>query len=147
MRSKSLACWRLAGAVLFFAILAGCATTADIESAKGTWQGSTYDDVVSRWGTPVRQTSLSDGAQVYTWVTEASSGSAGTYGSVGVFGGSGGIGRGVGVGVGLPLAGFGMGGGGGEIVRCERTLTFRNGRVVEQLWQGDPRLCSTLGKV
>jgi hypothetical protein len=93
----------------------------------------------------VRQTSLSDGAQVYTWVTEASGGyPAGTYGSVGVFGGSGG--RGVGVGVGLPLPGFGMGGG-GEIVRCERTLTFRDGRVADQLWQGDPSLCSTLGKV
>jgi len=137
--------WRLGGAVVFFTIVSGCATTADIDSAKGTWNGSTYDDVVSRWGTPVRQTSLSDGAQVYTWVTEASSGSSGTYGSVGVFGGSGG--GGVGVGIGLPLPGFGGGYGGGEILRCERTLTFRGGRVVEQLWQGDPRLCSTLGKV
>src|SRR5690349_19121509 len=93
------------GTVLFFTIIAGCATTADIDAAKGTWIGSTYDDVVSRWGTPVRQTSLSDGAQVYTWVTEGSSGYSGTYGSVGVAGGSGG--RGVGVGIGLPLPGFG----------------------------------------
>lgn len=147
MNIQCLSTWRLAGALLVAAALSGCATTADIEGAKGTWRGSTYDDVVSRWGTPVRQTSLADGAQVYTWVTEASSGSPGTYGSVGVFGGSGGIGRGVGVGVGLPLPGFGMGGGGGELVRCERTLTFRSGRVAEQLWQGDPRLCSTLGKV
>lgn len=135
--------WRLCGSVVLFTIFAGCATTADIDTAKGTWHGSTYDDVVSRWGTPVRQTSLTDGSQVYTWVTEASSGHSGTYGSVGVFGGSGGRG-GVGVGVGLPLPGFG--GGGGEIVRCERTLTFRSGRVAEQLWQGDPRLCSSLGK-
>jgi hypothetical protein len=135
--------WRLGGSVLLFTILAGCATTADIESAKSTWQGATYDEVVARWGTPVRQTSLSDGAQVYTWVTEASSGGSGTFGSVGVFGGSGG--GGVGVGIGLPLPGFG-GGGGGEIQRCERTLTFRNGRAVDQLWQGQPALCSTLGK-
>ncbi len=146
MSNPCLAALRLGGSVLMFTILAGCATTADIDSAKGTWHGSTYDDVVSRWGTPVRQTSLTDGSQVYTWVTEASSGHSGTYGSVGVFGGSGGRG-GVGVGVGLPLPGFGMGGGGGEIVRCERTLTFKGGRVAEQLWQGDPRLCSTLGKV
>jgi hypothetical protein len=112
--------WRL-GSVLFFTILAGCATTADIDGAKGTWNGSTYDEVVSRWGTPVRQTTLSDGSHVYTWVTEAAGGYyPGTYGSVGV---------------------------GGEIVRCERTLTFREGRVAEQLWQGDPRLCSSLGKV
>jgi hypothetical protein len=143
--SSGLAPWRLGGSMLTVWLLAGCATTADIDSAKGTWHGSTYDDVVSRWGTPVRQTSLSDGSQVYTWVTEGAYGSGGTHGSVGVFGGSGGFGRGVGIGVGLPLPGFG--GGGGEIVRCERTLTFRNGRVADQLWQGDPGLCSTLGKV
>ena|SRR5688572_2303746 len=148
MEAKRSAALCLCGAMLMAGFLAACATTADIDGAKGTWNGATYDEVVSRWGTPVRQTSLTDGSQVYTWVTEASSGGGGgTYGSVGVFGGSGGIGRGVGVGVGLPLPGFGMGGGGGEIVRCERTLTFRNGRVAEQLWQGEPRLCSTLGKV
>ena len=144
-RAFQARCTRLLGAVVLCTILSGCATTADIESAKGSWHGSTYDDVVSRWGTPVRQTSLSDGAQVYTWLTEASSGySSGTYGSIGVAGGSGG--RGAGIGLSLPLPGLG-GGGGGEIVRCERTLTFRNGRVADQLWQGDPGLCSTLGKV
>ena len=141
-----LASWRLGGSILGFCLVAGCATTADIDTAKGTWHGATYDQVVAAWGTPVRQTSLSDGAQVYTWVTEASSGGAGgTFGSVGVFGGGGR--GGVGVGLGLPLPGFGGGGGGGEIVRCERSLTFRSGRVADQLWQGDPRLCSTLGKV
>ena len=147
MQIKRRAPWRL-GFVLFFTILAGCATTADIEGAKGTWHGSTYDDVVARWGTPVRQTSLTDGSQVYTWITEASGGGypGGTFGSVGVAGGSGG-GRAAGIGISMPLPGFGMGGGGGEIVRCERTLTFRNGRVAEQLWQGEPRLCSSLGKV
>lgn len=133
------ATWRIGGSILIFCLFAGCATTADIDSAKGTWQGATYDQVVARWGTPVRQTSLTDGAQVYTWVTEASS--SGFPGSVGVFGGSGG--GGVGVGFGIPLPGMG---GGGEIVRCERTLTFRGGRVADQLWQGEPRLCSTLGK-
>lgn len=140
-----LATWRLGGLILSSCVLAGCATTADIDTAKGTWHGATYDQVVAAWGTPVRQTTLTDGAQVYTWVTEASGGSGGTYGSVGVFGGGGS--RGVGVGVGLPLPGFGMGGGGGELLRCERTLTFRSGRVADQLWQGDPQLCSTLGKV
>jgi hypothetical protein len=144
MSSASRSSWRRGGIVLFFTILAGCATTADIESAKSTWQGATYDEVVARWGTPVRQTSLTDGSQVYTWITEASSPYSGTYGSIGVFGGSGGGGSGVGVGIGLPLPGFG--GGGGEIQRCERTLTFRNGRATEQLWQGQPGLCSTLGR-
>jgi hypothetical protein len=146
MSNPCLATLRLGGSVLMFIILAGCATTADIDGAKGTWNGATYDEVVSRWGTPVRQTTLSDGSHVYTWVTEASSGfPGGTFGSVGVAGGSGG-GRVAGIGLSLPLPGFG-GGGGGEIVRCERTLTFREGRVAEQLWQGDPRLCSSLGKV
>jgi hypothetical protein len=144
MSSSFSAAWRLGGSILVFCAVAGCATTADIETAKSTWQGATYDEVVARWGTPVRQTSLTDGSQVYTWVTEGSSGYSGTYGSVGVFGGSGG-GGGVGVGIGLPLPGFG-GGGGGEIQRCERTLTFRNGRATEQLWQGQPGLCSTLGR-
>lgn len=139
MNWRSLASWHPGGPMLVFCLLAGCATTADIDSAKSTWQGATYDEVVARWGTPARQTSLSDGSQVYTWVTEASSG--GFPGSVGVFGGS--AGSGVGVGIGLPLPGMG---GGGEIQRCERTLTFRRGRVAEQLWQGQPGLCSTLGK-
>lgn len=133
------ASWRLAGSILLAALLAGCATTADIDSAKTTWQGATYDQVVARWGTPVRQTSLSDGSQVYTWVTEAGGGGF-SGGTVGVFGGTGGGG----IGIGLPLPG--MGGGGGELQRCERTLTFRNGRVADQLWQGQPRLCSTLGR-
>jgi hypothetical protein len=122
-------------ALLAAALLAGCATTADIEKAKGSWQGATYDEVVARWGVPARQTKLSDGSDVYTWVSE---GGGGGYSgsSVGVFGGSGGVG----VGIGLPLPG--MGGGGGEIQRCERSLTFKNARVVDQLWQGSPRFCS-----
>ena len=137
---------KIKSSLLSALLVAGCATTADIDSAKGTWHGATYDQVVTAWGTPVRQTTLSDGSQVYTWVTEASGGySPGTYGSVGVGGSSGG-GRVAGIGISMPLPGFGMGGG-GEIVRCERTLTFRSGRVAEQLWQGDPRLCSTLGRV
>jgi hypothetical protein len=141
MRDRDFASLRLCGSILLISLLAGCATTADIDSAKTTWHGATYDQVVSRWGTPVRQTTLSDGAQVYTWITEG--GGGGFPGSVGVFGGSGGGGGGVGVGIGLPLPGMG---GGGELQRCERTLTFRGGRVVEQLWQGQPRLCSTLGR-
>jgi hypothetical protein len=123
--------------MLMLAILTGCATTADIDSAKTTWQGATYDEVVGRWGTPVRQTSLTDGSQVYTWISE--SGGGGFPGQVGVAGGSGGGG----IGISIPLPGLG----GGEFQRCERTLTFRNGRVSDQLWQGSPRLCSSLGKV
>lgn len=126
----------LSGMILLpLALLYGCATTADMDKAKDTWVGSTYDDVVARWGAPSRQTTLSDGAQVNTWVAER--GGGGYPASAGVFGGTGGGG----IGISIPLPG--MGGGGGEYQRCERTLTFRKGRVVEQLWQGHPGFCST----
>lgn len=126
---------RAAIAVLLTVLAAGCATMADMDKAKDTWNGSTYDEVVARWGVSSRQTTLSDGAQVHTWVAER--GGGGYPGSAGVFGGTGGGG----VGISIPLPG--MGGGGGEYQRCERTLTFRKGRVTDQMWQGDPGLCST----
>jgi len=122
--------------LLSLALLAGCATMEDMDRAKGTWLGSSYDEVVSRWGVPVRQTTLSDGAQVYTWTAER--GGGGYPASAGVFGGSGGGG----IGVSIPLPGMG----GGEYQRCERTLTFRRDRVVDQLWQGHPGFCSTFTK-
>ncbi len=125
-----------AAAILLSIVLAaGCATMADMDRAKGTWLGSSYDEVVSRWGVPARQTVLSDGAQVYTWVSERGGGYPA---SAGVFGGSGGGG----IGVSIPLPGMG----GGEHQRCERTLTFRRDRVVDQLWQGHPGFCSTFTK-
>jgi len=122
--------------LLALALLAGCTTTGDIDKAKGSWHGATYDEVVARWGVPARHTSLSDGSQVYAWVSE---GGGGGYSgsSVGVFGGSGGVG----VGIGLPLPGMG-----GEPQRCDRNLTFKGGRVVDQIWQGSPRFCSGFGR-
>ena len=124
--------------LLAIALLSGCATTADVEKAKGTWHGATYDEVVARWGVPARHTSLSDGSQVYAWV---SAGGGGGYSgsSVGIFGGSGGVG----VGIGLPLPGMG---GGGEPQRCDRNLTFKGGRVVDQIWQGSPGFCCRFGR-
>jgi hypothetical protein len=116
--------------------LAGCATMADMDKAKTTWQGASYDEVVSAWGVPSRQTSLSDGSQVYTWTSER--GGGGYPASAGVFGGSGGGG----IGVSIPLPGMG----GGEHQNCERTLTFKGGRVVNQLWQGHPGFCSTFSR-
>ena len=132
-RTGSAKCHQSRALLLLLLLAAGCATTADIEKAKASWHGATYDEVVARWGVPSRQTSLSDGSQVYSWSSE---GGGGGYSgsSVGVFGGSGGVG----VGIGLPLPGMG---GGGEIQRCERSLTFKGGRVVDQIWQGSPRFC------
>lgn len=120
--------------MLLAVLLAGCATTGGgIEGAKSSWEGARYEDVVARWGAPNRQTGLSDGRQVYTWESAGSGG--GFPASVGVFGGSGGAG--VGAIFGLP--GMGMG---GESRRCDRTLTFKDDRLVDQFWQGHPGYCS-----
>ncbi len=123
----------LATALVF---LGGCAHTtgADVDAARASWFGAHYDEVVSRWGTPVRSTPLSDGRLAYTWVSDGQAAGASLFPSLGVFGGSGGIGIGVGAGV---------SGAGGEWVRCERTLLFRDARVVEQTWQGAPNYCRT----
>jgi hypothetical protein len=113
--------------------LAACAST---EKAKKSWDGATYDDFVRAWGAPQRSGKLADGAEVHTWMSEAGP----TYrqgASVG-FGGFGGSrGGGVGVGVSVPI---------GQDrpvapARCERTLTFRDGRLVEQSWIGSDEVC------
>jgi hypothetical protein len=114
-------------------LLAGCATT---EKARQSWVGASYDEVMRAWGPPARSGKLSDGAEVHTWVSE----SGPTYRSgpsIG-FGGFGGSGRGgVGLGVSVPI-------GSGSVeppARCERTLTFRGGRLVEQSWIGADEVC------
>lgn len=119
---------------LILLVLAGCASTGTVGPQSG-WDGATYDEVVRAWGTPARSTQLTDGSNVYTWVSEG----VGTRGrvspSVGIGVGSGG---GVGIGTGVMF-----GSGGGEPVRCERTLIFREGRVAEQNWQGSAEYCSS----
>lgn len=120
-------------ALLALSQLAGCATANDVDRAKASWHGASYDDVVAAWGPPATQTTLQDGLQAYTWISQG----AGGYGygsSVGVFGGSGGGG----IGISLPLPGMG-GTAGGE---CQRTLSFAEGRVVDQIWQGSTPYCS-----
>ncbi|OGA25875.1 MAG: hypothetical protein A3I02_13590 [Betaproteobacteria bacterium RIFCSPLOWO2_02_FULL_67_26] len=126
------------GGVLILALLAGCATMTDVENARNSWQGARYDEVVARWGAPNREATLADGRKASTWVAEG--GYGGTPASVGVFGGSGG--GGIGVSIGLP----GMGMGSSEPQRCERTLIFKGGVVVEQTWLGNPALCRTFSR-
>jgi len=59
-------------ATLMVVLLAGCATSGgELTEARGSWDGATYDEVVLRWGTPVRSTKLTDGRDVYTWVSES----------------------------------------------------------------------------
>lgn len=120
---------------LLLVLAAGCAATGgDMHGAKDTWYGAIYDDVVARWGAPNRYTTLTDGGYVYTWENEATAPGGRIYPSIGLFGGSGGVGIGTGVTIGP---------GGGELVRCGRTLIFRNGRVAQQTWQGDPGFCES----
>ena len=116
------------------ALLAGCATPpVDYSDTRNSWSRASYETVVTLWGAPLRSTTLADGRDVHTWVSESVSGGL-WYPIVGVFGGS----RGAGAG-----AGMSMGQGGGELLRCERTFTFRDGLVVEQSWQGQSYYCSS----
>ena len=105
-----------------------------MEQAKASWQGTTYDELVARWGPPARSAPLSDGRQTHTWVSQEGPVYAGGPSvGVGVFrgGGSGGVG----VGVGFPF---------GTTVNppvCERHMTFKDGALAEANWTGDPGYC------
>lgn len=126
------------------ALLTGCATT---EKAKQTWVGASYDEVVRAWGPPVRSGTLSDGTQVHTWVAEGGptyrSGPTVGFG-IGGFGvgGGGRTGTSVGVGASVPIGE----GTASPPSRCERTLTFRDGRLVDQNWLGPDEICSGFGR-
>src|SRR5262245_32028366 len=120
-------------------LLAACATT---EKAKESWAGASYDDAVRTWGAPVRSGKLSDGTEVHTWVSEGAptyrSGPSVGFGVGGIGGGRGGGSVGVGVGASFPI-------GDGSVAppaRCERTLSFRDGRLVQQEGIGPDEICS-----
>ena len=127
---------RKALALLAFTILAACATT---EKARESWSGATYDDLVRAWGAPARSGKLSDGADVHTWVSDAGPAYRSSGASIGFGGFRGGGGSGVGVGVGIPIGGSTTP---APPARCERTLTFRDGRLVEQSWIGSDEVCA-----
>ena len=119
--------------------MAACATT---EKARESWSGATYDDFVRAWGAPARSGKLGDGADVHTWVSDAGptyrSGPSVGIGLGGFRGGGGGSGVGVGVGGSVPIGQGTV----GPPARCERTLTFREGRLVEQSWIGPDEVCA-----
>jgi hypothetical protein len=124
----------LRAAALIAILLAGCVTAGgELTEARDSWQGASYDEVVLRWGTPVRSTKLTDGRDVYTWMSESSISRGGVSPSIGIGVGSGGM---VGIGTGVMFRS-----GSGEPVRCERTLIFKDGRVEEQTWQGPDEYC------
>jgi len=124
------------------ALLAACATT---EKAKETWLGASYDDVVRTWGPPARSGKLADGSEVHTWVAEGGptyrSGPSVGFG-IGGFGGGGRTSTGVGVGASFPIGQ----GTATPPARCERTMTFRDGRLVEQSWIGPDEICTDFAR-
>jgi hypothetical protein len=121
-------------------LVAACATPppADIGQAQLSWGGAAYDEVIVRWGVPDRSTELADGREAHTWVSETVERRGALWPSIGIFGGTGGVGIGTGVTV-AP-------GAGGALVRCERTLFFQDGRVVDQSWQGPADYCAQFGR-
>jgi hypothetical protein len=122
-------------ALVLLAVVTGCANVErDLGEARASWVGAGYDEVVLRWGTPARSTQLSADRYAYTWVSDGTVPRGTLWPSIGIFGGSGGVGIGTGVTIGS---------GGGEPARCERTLVFKDGRVVEQTWLGSAEYCST----
>lgn len=134
---------RIIRIAMLLALLAACATT---EKARESWAGATYDEAVKAWGAPARSTKLADGSDVHTWVAEGGptyrSGPSIGFG-IGGFGmGGGGRGASVGVGASIPIGE----GSPTPPARCERTLTFRDGRLVEQNWIGADEVCSTFGR-
>lgn len=127
---------RVAWTLAVIGLTAGCATTGgDIAPVRNAWMGASYEEVVSRWGTPVRSTSFNDGRFVYTWITEGVAPRNTIWPSIGVSAGSG---MGVGIGVGVTSTP-----GRDAPVTCERTLIFRDARVVDQTWFGPADFCAT----
>jgi hypothetical protein len=117
--------------------LAACATVEDVNKARDSWQGASYEDVLRAWGAPTRSTKTADGRDWHTWVTQSypQPGPSVGVGVGGVRIGGGGA-TGVGVGVGMPV------GSPEPPARCERTLVFDNGRVIDQSWMGPPSMCA-----
>lgn len=112
-------------------LLAACAgLLTDMNGARNSWQGMPYQDVVEQWGKPTSSTTQEDGRETHTWVSEGQI--SRLVPSLGIFVGSG---SGVGAEVTPQPA--------GPLRRCERTLTFQDGKVAEQSWQGDDNYCST----
>ena len=109
---------------------AACATTgSDLERARQSWQGATHEEVVARWGIPAR----TDAKNSQTWISEGVPHRAQSSVGFGLFGGGGRTS--VGVGVGIPV------GSPEPMARCERTMVFEEGRVVDQSWIGPAEFC------
>ena len=116
---------------LLAGLLAGCAAWGGgAEGARKSWDGARYEDVASQWGAPARSAKLPDGQVAHTWISPTA--------SFGLFGGSGGSGAGAS----FPLPGMGS----DPQKQCERTLTIKDGYVIQQAWAGPDNICSPFKK-
>ena len=122
---------------LVLVLLAGCAT--DPAAVRAPWYDATYDEVEASWGKPLASSKDAGGSEMHLWRSEGPPSSGGSSVGVGfgVFGGGGRMGMGAGTGVSVPL------GPPPPPLVCERRMTFRDGRVVDQDWTGDPHYCET----
>jgi hypothetical protein len=117
-------------------LLAGCAT--DLVKVRASWHDATYDEVAARWGKPLASSKDADGSEMHLWRSEAPSSAGSSVGvGFGVFRGGGNVGIGAGTGMSVPV------GPAPAPLVCERRMTFRDGRVADQDWTGDPRYCET----
>ena len=117
-------------------LFAGCAT--DPAKIRAPWYDATYEEVAARWGKPLASSKDADGSEMHLWRSEAPSNSGSSVGvGFGTFGGGGNVGVGVGTGISVPV------GPAPAPLVCERRMIFRDGRVVDQQWTGDPRYCET----
>jgi hypothetical protein len=112
--ASSRVSWPLALAVL---AAAACASTgAELATARDSWRGATYDQVLMAWGTPSHSAKDS-----HTWLSDEA----------------------------VPPVRSSGGGVGGMMypaARCDRTLAFRDGRVVDGRWSGDPGFCQSYAR-
>lgn len=117
-------------------LLTGCAT--DPAKVREPWYDATYDEVAARWGKPLASSKDAEGADVHLWRSEAPSSSGSSVGvGFGIFRGGGNVGIGAGTGVSVPV------GPAPAPLVCERRMTFRDGRVADQEWIGDPHYCES----
>ncbi len=120
---------------ILFLLLGGC---ANLDEDRATWYGATFEEVQAAWGKPASSAKQPDGAEVHTWVNESPSSSGSSVGvGFGVFRSSGNVGVGVGTGVSVPV------GERPQNNRCERRMTFREGRVFDVEWNGQPERACT----
>jgi len=117
-------------------LLSACAT--DPAEVREPWYGATYEQVAAIWGKPLASSKDADGVEMHVWRSEApsSAGSSVSFG-FGGFRGSGNVGVGAGTGVTVPV------GPAAPPLVCERRMFFRDGQVVDQAWDGDPRYCES----